>query len=198
MLSILVGPLLLTLVQTGLERGVAAGLWVGIGIWTSDLLFILGVYLGGRELQSWQPAAGFTWLLGAAGSLLLLGLGLAILLSKPTKLDEMPTDVPPQGAELGQYWLKGFLINTINPFTFFFWIGLMGATLLERGLNSSQAIAIFGGIMLTLVVTDSLKVVLAKRIRRYLQPHHLRWSRRIVGAAFVVFALILLIRSLRY
>ena len=43
---------------------------------------------------------------------------------------------------------------------------------------------------------DWAKVILAKRIRSFLQPIHLLWLRRISGAALIVFAVVLLVRVL--
>jgi threonine/homoserine/homoserine lactone efflux protein len=54
----------------------------------------------------------------------------------------------------------------------------------------------FGGILGTIIITDLLKVLLAKRIRRVLRPIHLLWLRRISGIALIVFAAVLLGRVL--
>jgi threonine/homoserine/homoserine lactone efflux protein len=48
----------------------------------------------------------------------------------------------------------------------------------------------------TIVVTDLLKVLLAKRIRYSLRPVHLLWLRRISGAALIAFGVVLLVRVL--
>ena len=45
-LCFLIGPIFFALVQTGVEEGLRAGTAVGLGIWISDLIFILGVYRG--------------------------------------------------------------------------------------------------------------------------------------------------------
>ena len=45
-LATLAGPIFFTLVQTGIERGVVAGFAVGLGEWSSDLLYIAAAYFG--------------------------------------------------------------------------------------------------------------------------------------------------------
>jgi threonine/homoserine/homoserine lactone efflux protein len=90
--------------------------------------------------------------------------------------------------------LKGFLLNTINPFTFFFWIGISGLVFSNDSPSESDALYFYGGLIGTLVVTDTVKVALAKLIRRWLKPHNILWLRRISGIAFIVFGVGLLIR----
>ena len=45
-LCIMLGPIFFALVQAGVERGMRAGLMVGLGIWISDLIFILSIFFG--------------------------------------------------------------------------------------------------------------------------------------------------------
>ena len=93
-------------------------------------------------------------------------------------------------------WIKGFLINTINPFTVFFWASVMTTVVLEREYDGRQASLFFGGILAMIVFTDSLKVFLAKKIRHKLTSRHLWWVRRISGIALIVFAGVLAVRVL--
>jgi threonine/homoserine/homoserine lactone efflux protein len=52
--------------------------------------------------------------------------------------------------------------------------------------------------MCTVVVTDSLKIGLAKAIRRWLKPKYILWLRRIAGGALMVFGLVLLARAFKF
>ena len=87
-------------------------------------------------------------------------------------------------------------INTINPFTFFFWIGIAGRVVVDGGLSPQQSFQYFAGIIAIIVVTDALKVALAKRIRHFLRPHHLLWMRRIAGIGLIAFGIALMVRVL--
>jgi len=91
---------------------------------------------------------------------------------------------------------KGFLINTINPFTFFFWISVMTAVVLEKGYSSLGAKQFFFGIMMVIIITDVLKVYLAKYISKKMKPYHVLWMRRISGGALIAFGIILMGRVL--
>ena len=195
LLSLLAGPILFTLLQTGIEKGFRAGLAVGSGIWISDVLFIVAVYYGLSYVKNFVSGPAFVLTLGIIGGLLLVIFGVASLLSKP--LQGIPVQSVSTGAKHWTgLWLKGFLINTINPFTFFFWIGIAGRVVVDGGLSPQQSFQYFAGIIAIIVVTDALKVALAKRIRHFLRPHHLLWMRRIAGIGLIAFGIALIVRVL--
>ncbi|MCB0568959.1 MAG: LysE family transporter [Phaeodactylibacter sp.] len=196
-LAILVGPIFFALIQAGVEQGARAGSMVGLGIWASDVLFILGSYFGISWVSKAVEGPHFALYLGIGGSITLVFFGLATLITAPR------TGHNPQWAKSAirsssyiSLWLKGFLINTVNPFTFFFWIGVTTTMVMDGGLDGGEASLFFGGILSTIIITDLTKVILAKRIRSFLQPIHLLWLRRISGAALLVFAVALLVRVL--
>jgi threonine/homoserine/homoserine lactone efflux protein len=195
-LSFMIGPIFFALVQTSVDEGFRAGLMVAVGIWVSDTSYVLGVYFGVSLLANVVNTQTFTLVLGVAGSILLIIFGLVTLLTIPKGL---LTDTLPEYKRSSSYlslFIKGFLINTINPFTVFFWSSLMGTVVIKDGFNGTQAFGFFAGVLGTIVVTDLLKVFLAKRIRYSLRPVHLLWLRRISGAALIAFGVVLLVRVL--
>ncbi len=192
-LSLLAGPIFLALVQAGIEKGFRAGALVGLGIWISDLLFILSVYYGLSYVMNFVSGPVFSLVLGVAGGLMLSGFGLFNLLSPPVQ--HLPQSKwTGTASNVSSLWLKGFLINTINPFTFFFWIGIAGHVVVGGSLSPGQSFEYFAGIMGVITTTDLLKVALAKRIRRFLRPVHLLWMRRIAGVGLIVFGIALMAR----
>ena len=201
-LAILMGPILFALIQTGLEEGFRAGAMVGLGIWVSDFLFIASVYFGVAYVESLTQWPYFELVLGLAGGFILTAFGIGTWLASSPKIpfsasdDKSINKLPTRTSSYFSLWLKGFLINTINPFTFFFWLGLMGSVIIEDNLTPKDAILYFVGIMITIITTDALKVVLAKKIRRWLNAKHILLIRRISGTALVIFGVILVIRVL--
>lgn len=196
-LAILVGPIFFALIQAGVEQGIRAGTMVGLGIWISDLIFIFSAYFGVSYITRLAEGPAFALYLGIAGSITLTFFGLGTLATAP-KIGANPywTKTTFRSSSYFSLWIKGFLINTINPFTFFFWIGVTTTMAVDGGLDIGEATLFFGAIFGTIVLTDFSKVVLAKRIRQVLQPVHLLWLRRISGGALIVFAVVLLVRVL--
>ncbi|MEM1320183.1 MAG: LysE family transporter [Bacteroidota bacterium] len=193
-LSILVGPLLFALVQTGIEKGIRAGFALGTGIWLSDFLFIFSVYWGISHVVEISEMEYFDFYLGGIGGIILIVIGIATMLTRPPVITERPTRI--KGASYLALALKGFAINTFNPFTVLFWISMMSTVVLKDGFSGAQTILFFGGIMGTVIFFDTLKVVLAKVIRRKLKPLYILRMRQISGAALLIFGIVLMVSVL--
>jgi threonine/homoserine/homoserine lactone efflux protein len=150
---------------------------------------------------------------GLAGGLVLLAFGLGTLLRRKIPVADTPTtadrvldalDGPePQGVEhnwmrwgLPGYWLRGFLLNTINPFTVFFWLGIASAVVVPNQWVPGETLTFFIGMLVTLVITDTLKAYAAKRVRHFLTPQHTRWVQRSIGMVLLVFGIVLILRVL--
>ena len=192
-LCFLIGPIFFALVQTGVEEGLRAGTAVGLGIWISDLIFILGVYRGISYINRITAWDKFSLTLGLGGSAVLILFGLGALL-RPPAFDYYTLPYTQRTSSYASLFTKGFLINTVNTFTVFFWMGLMSTVIVKNGLEGNDATLFFGGILGTIAFTDFLKVVLSKKIRQHLRPFHLLWLRRISGVALIVFGVILIVR----
>ena len=191
-LSILVGPILFTLIQTSLDRGAFSGFMVGMGIWVSDFLFIAASYWGLAYLARITAWPAFEETLGTGGGIFLAGLGIVILLQKAPGVESKPA-FGRQIANLGSLWLKGFLVNTINPFTFFFWTSVATSLLIDQQ-GTGREWLFYVGVMGVIIATDSFKVLAAKWIRPYLKPRNLLFLRRISSLALIAFGCILLVR----
>ena len=191
-LSILTGPILFTLIQTSIEEGFRAGMAVGSGIWISDVIFVVCAYLGVSYITEVTHLEGFNLWMGIIGGLILITVGLGLVLIKPPSFH----DFSKFGIRYSSYfklWSKGFLINTVNPFTFVFWF--IYTTALVADYKGENADAFFyGGILATIILTDAIKVILAKKIQRKLKPNIVILMRRISGGALVIFGFILIIR----
>jgi len=192
-LAILVGPILFSLIQRSIEQGVKAGLWVAFGIWISDVLFIIGIMFGVTHIAQMIESPLFEPLLGILGGFVLIGIGMAMFISKP--VDNLKNS---EGIEIlssqWRLWFEGFLINTINPFSVIFWTGIITTRSVEMDLFSNSSYLFFGSVLGTIIFTDALKIFLAEKIRTYLQPHHILKMRKISGLALFIFGIAMMIR----
>ncbi len=190
LLAIMVGPLTISLLYTSVEKGVKSGLMIAYGIWFSDLLFILSCFLGFKYVEQIVELPNFELITGGIGSAVLVFLGLGMVLKKNVLVYEdhlKKKNIP------GFLW-QGFAINTFNPFTFFFWISVIGASRTSGDLVGKNAFFFFLGIMLVIVVSDGLKVFLATKLRRWLTPKRMVIIRKISGIALIAFGVVLLLR----
>jgi threonine/homoserine/homoserine lactone efflux protein len=194
-LTIMVGPIFFSLIQTGLERGLRMGMAMCMGIFTSDLLFIVAVYFGVSRVVEMTEIAGFEIWTGIIGGVILLLIGILTLLKNTGDMKTIRNKKNTSASYLLNF-TKGFLINTINPFTFFFWISVMTAIVLKEGYSPQSALQFFIGVMSVIIVSDILKVALAKYISKKLKSHHMLWLSRISGCALIIFGIMLMVRVL--
>ena len=194
-LSILVGPLLIAIVQTSIEQGRKAGLMVGAGIWLSDILFIATVYFGISSIQKITEWEGFEMSMGVVGGMVLALFGLGTIFAKAPDADAWEQCKLEQAATW-KLLLKGFLINTLNPFTFFFWISVTSTIVVDGALSSFSASLFYGGLLGTIIATDSLKAIFADKLRTKLTPKNMLLMRQIAGVMLIIFGIVLIIRVL--
>ena len=193
-LSILIGPLLLALVSTSLEYGIRAGLWVALGVWTSDIICFSLSYFGLKQLTEIIANPIFEPVLGIGGGTLLALFGVGFIVGAKRKMKvEFSTKSQEKKSTLAHY-LKGLLINSLNPFTVIFWAGTASTVIVDK--SPSGALFFFIGIMLTLVCLDSTKVVLADKIKAKLTPEHILKFRLVSGIALIFFGVVMFIRVL--
>ena len=135
----------------------------------------------------------FEPILGVLGGLVLVGIGVGMFISKPAENRNTNSGLEILSSEW-KLWLEGFVINTVNPFSVIFWTSLITAQSLETDLFSFNSYLFFGGILGTIIVTDTLKVVLAEKISTQLQPRHILRMRKISGIALFLFGIVMMIR----
>ena len=197
-LSFMIGPLFFSIIEAGIAQGFRAGIAVAAGIWFSDVLYVAVVISSVDLLADMTALPGFKIWAGIIGGCLLVVFGVGGLLAAGRRLQP---EIGQAGKSLRRYnWksycLRGFLLNTINPFTVFFWLSIVGAVIIPNGWNNLEALYFFGGMLGTLVVSDTLKAYGARQISRFLTPKHTFWVQKGIGITLLVFGIVLIVRVL--
>lgn len=185
-LALSLGPIFIALTQTSMEEGVAPGLTVGAGIWLSDLLIIALFYKFIYSLKDSIESDSFKFWMGVSGAIILILFGLYMIFKKPV------IDYSVKKHNYKNYigfWMKGFLINTINPFTFFFWMGVISTYVIGRDIEHQQAVVLLSTILTVIILSDSGKVFLAHFLKRWLTPSHINRVANLSGIILVTFGL---------
>lgn len=202
-LSFLIGPVFFALLQTGIEYGFRAGVSYSSGVWLSDFLIILLIYKSMAAIAEVVKSNEFVLYVGIVGAIILIGFGLSSLITKipnkkntPEIIDDADSINQPVWKFRLKLFTKGFVINTINPFTIIFWLGVNTVILSKETFTNRQAFLYFGSILLTLVITDLLKILLAKRIGSALKPTYILRMRQIAGVLLIISGIVMLFRVL--
>lgn len=191
-LAILLGPIFVTLTQIALEKGARAGIVASTGVWFSDIIIITGCYVFIQRINYLVEDAMFTYWMGLLGGFILMSFGAGALFKRVDIV--FSTSTHTANDYIG-FWTKGFLVNTINPFTFVFWIGVISTYVIKAKISGLKALVFFSSIMFVIILTDSIKVLLAKVIRNKLRQRHFTIFSRIAGIGLIIFGIALLLRS---
>lgn len=181
LLCVLIGPVFFALIQNSIEKGFYSGLFMAIGIALSDAFYITITYLGISQLTQNEQ---FNMWLGGIGGTILVGFGIFYLF-KP-----VPTSGLKQRHEEETKWfqqiLKGFLLNGINPFVLFFWIGIVSSVSLDYTTN--EAVSFFIVLVATVFIVDILKSYFAVKLAQIVTPRFMKIMNRVVGVALILFS----------
>lgn len=187
-----VGPVLFTLLNASVDEGFGAGARVALGIAFSDVVAIGLCALGLGPLLT-HPVGQV--LLSVGGGLILLGFGLVLALS--ARRDLPSPAASPRRPSSGRHFLAGFAVNFVNPFVFTFWIGALGGVQARHGLGWDVIVAVFGGMVSTILVTDLLKAAAAGALSARLGDRGLRRARGLSGALLALAGVWLLAQGLQ-
>ncbi|MGA0231955.1 MAG: LysE family translocator [Saprospiraceae bacterium] len=193
LLAVSLGPIFIALTQTSLEKGIKPGLTVGSGIWFSDIAIVLLLYNFIFRIKSTIESEVFMLWMGLSGAIILGLFGVALLIKKPTlKYSHLNIS----RSDYMGFWLKGFLVNTINPFTFVFWIGIISTYMIGRNANGMEMGILLGTILAVIIISDTFKVFLADFIRKWLNEAHVNQLSNLSGIILIIFGLFLAWKSI--
>lgn len=191
-LAILLGPIFVTITQLSLEKGARAGMVASSGVWVSDFIIITLCFLFVQKINTLVHDDMFTYWIGLLGGFILIVFGLGAFLKESTI--EFNQSKHTTNDYIG-FWTRGFLVNTVNPFTFIFWIGVISTYVIKEKISNTEAIIFFLSIMSVIMISDTAKVFLAKMIRTKLKQQHFNIFTKIAGIGLIIFGLVLLAKS---
>jgi len=184
LLCALIGPVFFALIQNSIEKGFWSGFFMAIGIALSDSFYIVVTYLGISQLVD-NPK--FNMWLGGIGGVIMLGFGIVYLLKPVPKKGLRQRHQ--QGTKWFQQIVKGFLLNGINPFVLFFWLGIISKVTLDFQYNTNQSISFFVVLIATVFLSDIGKSHFATKLSQIVTPRFMKIMNRVVGIALILFSL---------
>ena len=191
-LAILLGPIFVTITQLSIKKGARAGMVASSGVWISDFIIITLCFFFVQKINTIVQDVTFTYWMGLLGGFILIVFGLGAFLRESTiQFDQTKHST---NDYIG-FWTKGFLVNTVNPFTFVFWIGVISTYVIKEKITNTEAIIFFTTIMSVIMMSDIAKVLLAKMIRKKLRQEHFNIFTKIAGLGLIIFGIVLLTKS---
>jgi len=193
--AITLGPAMFALLQTSVKHGVKIGIFLALGIFSSDLALVVGCYFGASRIVT-DPRYHL-WL-GLLGGVVMLIVGFYTFFKKVplTEQVEAINEIKVRRPSPLAYFFKGFVLNIANPFLWVFWITSVLAINATYGGDQKAVAMFFTGTLAMVLMTDILKCILANKIKVLGNPQVKLWMNRIVGILFMIFGAFVITGSL--
>ena len=191
-LAFMIGPVFFMLIETSITKGVRAAITFNLGVVVADVIFITIAYLSSYQLV--ENLSNLPGLYVFGGSILSI-YGLIILIKKANQKEIQKQIDNTIKVNYLQLFIKGFLLNFINIGVLVFWLGivLVAGPSLENEVT--RFIIFFSVLILAYFMTDLIKIILAKQLKKKLTPSIIVKTKKTLGAMLVVFGLILIIKG---
>ena len=191
-LAFMIGPVFFMLIETSITKGVRAAIAFDVGVIIADVIFISIAYLSSFQLL--ENISNLPGLYVFGGTILSV-YGLIILIKKPNEKKIENEINNTTKANYLQLFVKGFLLNFINIGVLVFWLGIVVVTgpSLESDIN--RFVVFFSALMITYFLTDLIKIILAKQLKKKLTPKIIIKTKKSLGVLLVVCGLILITKG---
>lgn len=187
LLSISVGPVIFSIIKQSLNNGHRGGLAFIIGVSISDVALVL---VSNVFTELFTSINEHRQIIGIVGSLFLIGVGVYFLFFKKVKVDEGGKQVFKfRKRDYIKIVVSGFLMNTLNPAVFIFWLSTSTAFIIH---TINERLTIFITCLIFVFTADFAKVMLAHKIRSRLTVHNIHIINRVNGIILIGFGLVLI------
>ena len=192
-LSFMIGPVFFVLLETSVVKGFRAALFFDLGVILADIVFItIAFFSSYRLIQTIKDDPS----LFIFGGLVMLTYGIISFINnrkeaKKIKIDE----IDPKELAKTNYvslFVKGFFLNFINIGVLGFWLAILITIGPQLELKTSRMLTFFSTLIVTYFVTDIFKILLAKQLRRKLNPKNILLVKKIISIVLIVSGIFLL------
>ncbi|MCM4165908.1 MULTISPECIES: LysE family translocator [unclassified Arenibacter] len=190
LLSFMIGPVFFVLLETSAIKGFRAALCFDLGVIVADIIFISLAYFSSFQLlENLRSHPG----LYVFGGTILLVYGLTNVFKKESLETENQIRI-----SKGDYFslcIKGFLLNFINIGVLVFWLGIIIVVGPSLDNDPSRIIIFFSTMLGAYFITDILKILLAKQLRKKLTKRRILLVKKGIGIVLVICGLVLIIKG---
>jgi threonine/homoserine/homoserine lactone efflux protein len=193
-LSFMVGPVFFVLLETSITKGFRAAIAFDFGVVLGDIFFIAIAYLGSYRLISSlkdKPA------LFIFGGIVMFSYGIIsfLKLKKEEKINDEEIDRDILKRNYASLFVKGFLLNVINIGVLGFWLAVIISVGPKLDMESSRMFTFFTAVIVTYLLVDCFKILLAKQLKSQLTPTNILKIKKGISVVLMIFGFALMIQG---
>ena len=206
LLSVMVGPVFFILLETSITKGIRAALALDIGVFISDILYILFALSFVDQISSINSGEN-KLIFGFIGGSIFIIYG-TFYFFKKSKMVDLTLEAENTSKEVAAapkdyllLGLKGFILNIANPAVIFYWLSILSLaaqSVPDNTKNPNTWILLFLSILLgTYFSIDVLKVFTAKRLRTLVNQNLLNALNILIGLIFFLTGIFQIIKNIQ-
>ncbi len=193
-MAFMLGPVFFMLLKTSVLKGVRAALVFDLGVILCDISFMLLAYYGSRPLLEGlqhDPRLIFV------GGILILIYGLYSFFDPNNKKELNEEEIRiSRSKKYYKMFLSGFFINFLNVGVLATWLGIMIVVGPALNMNPNSIFWFFTKIIIGYLVTDLVKIFLAKQFQEKMTPLIVYKMKKGMGVLLILFGILILLKPL--
>jgi threonine/homoserine/homoserine lactone efflux protein len=187
-LSALIGPVFFLLIQTSIVQGIRAALIIDAGVFLSDLIYLTIAYLGAASIIENLKNDGLVYI---PGGIILIVFGIFSFIKK----HKPQVEIIKSKANDTKLFLKGFILNSLNPSVLLFWAGTVILAYSNFESNHSLILTYFVFTLFTVFTIDIIKIILSGQLRRFINTSTLSILNKATGIILISIGLSLIYKG---
>lgn len=196
-LSFMIGPVFFVLLETSVVKGFRAAIFFDLGVVLADIVFItIAFFSSYRLIQTIKDDPA----LFIFGGLVMLTYGIISFVNnrKEARKINIDEEDPIELAKNNYFslFVKGFFLNFINIGVLGFWLAILITIGPQLELKTSRMLTFFTTLILTYFVTDIIKILLAKQLRKKLNQKNILLIKKFISIILIISGLFLLTQGL--
>lgn len=193
LLAFAIGPVFFTLIETSITKGVKAAIFFDLGALFSDFVFIIiAFYSTSQILDKVKDDPGLL----IFGGVVLIAFGVISYIRTAKSFIKIVREHYSVKTKKnhGGLFLKGFLLNFVNFGVLAGWIATI---IIAQAITTHKngVLLFISTVMITLFLTDLLKIFLAKRLKSNLTPRFIIKTKKWVSIFIIGFGVLLLLQG---
>ncbi len=188
------GPAFITLVQTSLHRGFRSAAWFATGVILNDAMVVTICILASVQIVMRSSFEAALACIGAGIILLLFGIFTYRKKVQDQKkrdefIKERTNEVIKKQDQKPAWFVflaKGFVLNILNPFVWFFWFSAVAMVAGNMGGNKLSTFVFFAIILGTTLFLELLKAWGAAKLKKFLDAERTTLMNRIAGVLLML------------
>ena len=175
------GPAFFALIQASIQYGFRKAIFLAFGISASDTFYVLLALFGMSKILHGENVK--LWM-GIFGSLLLVVFAVYSWFMKPSVYEE---DGLENGASYWRQFLKGLLLNGLNPLMIVFWATWISTITVRYDYEFVEQAQFFSGMLLMILSLDVCKAIVSQRLKHLITTRFIIRMNRAVAIILLLF-----------